>query len=99
MKHSRDGMGEGAERYYVLETTRAQATGWLNLDEGTYYFDETGEMLLGWQTIDGFRYYFESDGTMASANRRSMKSAGTSRKMAGCSADGRKMPCMMNMAF
>ena len=57
--------GEGAERYYVLETTRAQATGWLNLDEGTYYFDETGEMLLGWQTIDGFRYYFESDGTMA----------------------------------
>ena len=27
--------GEGAERYYVLETTREQATGWLKLDEGT----------------------------------------------------------------
>ena len=26
--------GEGAERYYVLETTREQATGWLKLDEG-----------------------------------------------------------------
>ena len=52
--------GEGAERYYVLETTREQATGWLKLDEGTYYFNETGEMMTGWQTIGDFRYYFVS---------------------------------------
>ena len=61
--------GEGAERYYVLETTREQATGWLKLDEGTYYFNETGEMMTGWQTIGDFRYYFDADGKMAAGER------------------------------
>lgn len=56
--------GEGAERYYVLETTREQATGWLKLDEGTYYFDEDGNLLFGWREIDGYKYYFAADGKM-----------------------------------
>ena len=34
--------GEGADRYYVLESTREQAVGWLHLDDGTYYFDDNG---------------------------------------------------------
>ena len=52
--------GEGADRYYVLESTREQATGWLHLDEGTYYFNEEGEMVFGWQEIDSKWYYFGS---------------------------------------
>ncbi|MFR9256003.1 MAG: hypothetical protein ACLVJ6_11155 [Merdibacter sp.] len=46
--------GEGADRYYVLESTREQAVGWLHLDDGTYYFDDNGEMVFGWQEIDSF---------------------------------------------
>ena len=61
--------GEGADRYYVLETTREQATGWLHLDEGTYYFDEEGNMVFGWQQIDSFQYYFDGDGLMVSGEQ------------------------------
>ena len=56
--------GEGADRYYVLESTREQATGWLHLDDGTYYFDSEGNMVFGWQEIDSFKYYFDGDGQM-----------------------------------
>ncbi len=62
--------GEGADRYYVLESTREQATGWLHLDEGTYYFDENGEMVFGWQTIDAYRYYFDEFGRMQSGEQK-----------------------------
>ena len=61
--------GEGADRYYVLESTREQATGWLHLDDGTYYFDEEGNMVFGWQQIDSFQYYFDSDGRMVSGEQ------------------------------
>lgn len=61
--------GEGADRYYVLESTREQATGWLHLDEGTYYFNEEGEMVFGWQEIDSFQYYFGSNGKMVSGEQ------------------------------
>ena len=47
--------GEGADRYYVLESTREQAVGWLHLNDGTYYFDDNGAMVFGWQEIDSFR--------------------------------------------
>lgn len=56
--------GEGEDRYYVLETTREQAKGWLHLDDGTYYFDENGDLVFGWQTIDSYTYYFDADGRM-----------------------------------
>ena len=74
--------GEGADRYYVLESTREQATGWLHLDDGTYYFDEEGNMVFGWQQIDSFQYYFDSDGRMVSGP--SMMSHTTFRRMAVC---------------
>ena len=61
--------GEGADRYYVLESTREQAVGWLHLDDGTYYFDDNGEMVFCWQEIDSFRYYFGTDGRMASGEQ------------------------------
>ena len=61
--------GEGADRYYVLESTREQAVGWLHLNDGTYYFDDNGAMVFGWQEIDSFRYYFGTDGRMVSGEQ------------------------------
>ena len=56
--------GEGSDRYYILETSREQAIGWLKLDEGTYYFNDEADMQFGWQEIDGATYYFGKDGKM-----------------------------------
>ncbi len=61
--------GEGSDRYYILESTHEQATGWLRLDEGTYYFNDEAEMLYGWQTIDGETYYFGKDGKMVTGEQ------------------------------
>ena len=61
--------GEGADRYYVLETTREQAKGWLHLDDGTYYFDEEGNMVFGWQQIDSYQYYFDGTGQMVTGEQ------------------------------
>ena len=62
--------GEGSDRYYILESTHEQAIGWLQLEEGTYYFDENAEMLFGWQTIDNADYYFADSGKMVSGEQR-----------------------------
>ena len=56
--------GEGSDRYYILETSREQAVGWLKLDEGTYYFNDEADMQFGWQEIDGAKYYFDESGKM-----------------------------------
>lgn len=37
-------------------------TGWLFLEDGSYYFDAEGIMATGWQTIDESMYYFTSKG-------------------------------------
>ena len=40
-------------------------SGWLDLPEGRYCFQEDGAPYLGWQTIDGITYYFGETGVMA----------------------------------
>lgn len=55
---------EDGSMTYVFEKD-VYATGWLELEEGSYYFDESGKMLSGWQTIGDYTYYFNEDGTMA----------------------------------
>ena len=61
--------GEGSDRYYILESTHEQATGWLKLDEGTYYFNDEAEMLFGWQSIDNATYYFAKDGKLVNGEQ------------------------------
>ena len=39
-------------------------TGWMELEEGTFFFDEDGFMLRGWLEDQGETYYFRNDGTM-----------------------------------
>ncbi len=39
-------------------------TGWLTLEEDTYYFAPDCIMVTGWQELDGNRYYFGTDGIM-----------------------------------
>ena len=41
-------------------------TGWLKLEDKTYYLDSTGAMAVGWyQMSPGVWYYFYQDGSMA----------------------------------
>lgn len=61
--------GEGADRYYILESNRQQATGLTEIDDELYYFNNEGEMQFGWQSISNETYYFESDGTAATGEK------------------------------
>lgn len=40
-------------------------TGWLELPEGTYYFDAMGALHTGWLVFAGEQYYMKPDGSMA----------------------------------
>ena len=57
--------GEGADRYYILESNRQTATGLTKIDTQLYYFNSKGEMQFGWQTVSDQTYYFKKDGTAA----------------------------------
>ncbi|MGN1276785.1 MAG: NlpC/P60 family protein [Floccifex sp.] len=57
--------GEGADRYYVLESNRKEATGLTEIDGDLYYFNGKGEMQFGWQNVPNGIYYFQQDGTAA----------------------------------
>lgn len=57
--------GEGADRYYILESNHQTATGLTEVDSELYYFNDAGEMQFGWQEISNDTYYFEEDGTAA----------------------------------
>lgn len=57
--------GEGADRYYILESNRQTATGLTKIDTQLYYFNSKGEMQFGWQTVSNQTYYFKKDGTAA----------------------------------
>lgn len=39
-------------------------TGWTDILNEKYYFDEMGNPVSGWQTIDGQKYYFERTGKL-----------------------------------
>lgn len=57
--------GEGADRYYILESNRQTVTGLTKIDTQLYYFNSKGEMQFGWQTVSDQTYYFKKDGTAA----------------------------------
>ena len=57
--------GEGADRYYILESNHQTATGLTEIEDELYYFNNAGEMQFGWQEISNETYYFEEDGTAA----------------------------------
>ncbi|MDM8203345.1 serine hydrolase [Faecalicoccus acidiformans] len=51
--------------YYFDPDSGYMHTGFLETDEGTYYFLEDGKQAYGVQTIEGETYFFQEDGTMA----------------------------------
>ena len=53
---------EGIWRYVLRDGS--YQTGWLTLEDDTFYFDEEGRRICGWKTIDGKRYYFDDEGVM-----------------------------------
>lgn len=50
---------------YIDPETGSIHTGWLYLDEGTWFLKEDGVPYTGWMQTDEARYYFLEDGTMA----------------------------------
>lgn len=60
----RSGWVEKDGLYAYKDFHGQKITGWLTLDENTYYFGEDFIMRTGWQDLDGNRYYFGSDGVM-----------------------------------
>ena len=48
------------DRFRFLDGT--YATGWVNMDEKTYYFDASGNRVKGQQIIDNNTYFFKKDG-------------------------------------
>ena len=48
------------DRFRFLDGT--YATGWVNMDEKTYYFDASGNRVKGEQIIDNNTYFFKKDG-------------------------------------
>ena len=52
--------------YYIMENG-FEATGWQELEDGVYYFDQkTGRMGRGWYYGSGTRYYLDENGRMIS---------------------------------
>ena len=56
----------GEESWYYFNENGYMCTGWLILDNKTYYLNpvvgtNSGKMLTGWQYIDGNSYYFSKD--------------------------------------
>ena len=49
-------------------------TGFLETENGTYYYDENGKQVIGLQTIDSDQYYFADDGRMKTSCFQSIAS-------------------------
>ena len=45
-------------------------TGWVETEEGTYYYLEDGSSATGWHEIEGSRYHFASDGRLEKGFRQ-----------------------------
>lgn len=48
-----------------VDSDGKRLTGWQEIGENKYYFNEDGQRQTGYQTIDGNKYYFHSNGAMA----------------------------------
>lgn len=61
----RSGWTEKDGTYSYRDFHGRKITGWLTLEDHTYYFGEDTIMVTGWQEIDGNHYYFDAAGIMA----------------------------------
>lgn len=61
----RSGWMEKDGTYSYRDFHGRKITGWLTLEDHTYYFGEDTIMVTGWQEIDGNHYYFDAAGIMA----------------------------------
>lgn len=61
----RSGWTEENGTYAYRDFHGRKITGWLTLEENTYYFGSDTIMVTGWQEIDGNPYYFDAAGIMA----------------------------------
>ena len=52
---------DGDSSYYVLDNHQ-KAKGLTEIENDTYYFNQSGEMQTGWQNISNQTYYFDNDG-------------------------------------
>ena len=57
---------QGEDSWYYFDENGYMRTGWLVLDDKTYYLNpvvgtNSGKLLTGWQYIDGSSYYFSND--------------------------------------
>ena len=60
----RSGWMEKDGLYAYRDFHGQKVTGWLTLEENTYYFGKDFIMRTGWQELDGNRYHFGTDGVM-----------------------------------
>ena len=51
-------------QYYYYDDEKQMVTGWLILEDGTYYLDENGWRYSGWLECSGKYHYFAEDGRM-----------------------------------
>ncbi|MDU1687866.1 MAG: glucosaminidase domain-containing protein, partial [Clostridium perfringens] len=54
-------MNDGIWYYYI---DGKYVTGWKNIDNNKYYFDQLGKMKTGWLCIDNIWYHFRDNGTV-----------------------------------
>jgi len=55
---------EGETYYFSPDRAGAMATGWLAVEEGTFFFTEEGLKTTGWAEVEAERYYFDETGAM-----------------------------------
>lgn len=60
---------QGQWFYFDKNGVMNTATGWLYLEEGTWFLKEDGQPYTGWMKTDEARYYFLEDGAMATGSR------------------------------
>lgn len=54
----------------ILCGCEQKQTGWVETEEGTYYYLEDGSSATGWHEIEGSRYHFASDGRLEKGFRQ-----------------------------
>ena len=60
----RSGWVMQSEKYYYRDFHNHNVTGWKDIGDHRYFFDNAGIMQTGWLTQEGKTYFLDSDGTM-----------------------------------